>query len=64
MKRALSFIAAFLVFSGFGMIHAGTDLIEKMGSVLIGLGALYFLILLYKSIKKDEEKESSDQTTL
>jgi hypothetical protein len=64
MKRKMSFIAAFLVFAGFGMIHGGADVIEKIGSVFIGIGAFYFLILLFKSIKRDKEKESSDQTTV
>ncbi|MDA3879687.1 MAG: hypothetical protein PF436_04800 [Prolixibacteraceae bacterium] len=58
MKKKLSIVAAILVFFGFGMIHGGTAVIEKTGSALIGVGALYFLVILFLSIRKDNAKES------
>jgi hypothetical protein len=42
----LKIMAAFLIFAGFGMIHAATQLVERLGSIFIGIGALYFIILL------------------
>lgn len=57
MKKTISIIAAILVFLGFGMIHGGIDAVEKTGSAFIGVGALYFLIILFSSIKKDKVKE-------
>lgn len=48
-------LAALLLFLGFGMIHASSSFVEKMGSVFIGLGAFYFLILLGILTQKKEK---------
>lgn len=41
-----------ILFLGFGLIHANTVFLEKTGSVMIGLGAFYFIIRILLSLKK------------
>lgn len=58
LKRYLNSItvkvlAAILLFLGFGMIHGSNQIVEKAGSVLIGIGSFYFILILIKSLKKE-----------
>jgi len=53
----LTIIAAVSIFSGFGMIHGDTTIVERSGSVLIGIGALYLLYVLFTSDKKKANTE-------
>jgi len=57
MKRFFSIIAFLLLFSGFGMIHGSTKLMEKLGSAFIGAGALYFIVLIVLSARKQKSQE-------
>ncbi|MBN2805106.1 MAG: hypothetical protein JXR22_00465 [Prolixibacteraceae bacterium] len=54
----IKIVAAFLIFAGFGMIHASTQVIERLGSIFIGIGALYFILLLvfYKPLEQKENQ--------
>jgi hypothetical protein len=45
-KKVVSIIAASLIFFGFGMIHGKTRIVEASGSIMIGLGSFYFIIIL------------------
>lgn len=45
-------LAALLLFAGFGMIHASSQIIERLGSIFIGLGAFYYIILLLMNRNK------------
>lgn len=56
LKTILTVIAAACIFFGFGMIHASSSVIEKTGSVLIGIGSLYLIILLIRSIYGSNSK--------
>jgi len=57
MRKILTIIAAVSIFSGFGMIHGDTTIVERSGSVLIGIGALYLLYVLFTSDKKKANTE-------
>lgn len=50
LKSSLTIAAAILIFLGFGMIHATTQWVEKTGSLMIGIGSLYLIVLLIRSI--------------
>lgn len=57
MKKYISFwniVAVVLIFFGFGMIH-GSPVVEKLGSIMIGLGSLYLIMIIAKSYNKKEE---------
>jgi len=54
-------VAGFAIFAGFGMIHAGKPIIEHSGSGLIGIGSLYFLIILFRSVLKEESDEVANE---
>ena len=56
MKRILSIIAFLFLFMGFGMIHAASNIVEKLGSIFIGIGALYFIVLLIMSYRKQNKR--------
>ncbi len=57
-KNLYGILAALAIFIGFGMIHSGDVLRENIASVLMGIGSLYFMIIIYLSIRKDKsEKE-------
>lgn len=61
IKKWVSFwniFAMVLVFLGFGMIH-GSSKVEKIGSFMIGLGSLYLIMVIAKSIGNKPEKEDS-----
>ncbi|MFA9392362.1 MAG: hypothetical protein ACERKD_21305 [Prolixibacteraceae bacterium] len=49
-KKSLNVVAAFLIFLGFGMIHGGSQWVEKTGSLLIGVGSLYLIVIVIQSI--------------
>jgi len=53
MKLVLSIIAIIFIILGFGMIHNPNNNIVIAGGISIGLGSLFFIILLLKSSKKD-----------
>jgi ABC-type glucose/galactose transport system permease subunit len=42
-----------LVFFGFGMLH--TPRVEKIGSLMIGMGSLYLILLIARSFSKNPE---------
>ncbi len=59
MKRTkiiLVVISILLMVTGFGLIHAGTPLIEYTGSALIGIPAIYLLYLLFLAYKNAPER--------
>ena len=56
-KTHLSILAILLIFFGFGMIHGSTTLIERSGSLMIGIGAIYLIFRLLKSILNDKKEE-------
>lgn len=60
MKKIMSIIAAVLVFFGFGMIHSPSPIVERLGSMLIGIGSLWLIIVLIKSIKKSQKSQSTE----
>ena len=50
--------AMFIVFLGFGMIH-GSPKVERMGSLMIGFGSFYLIMVVARSI--GEKKSAKDQ---
>lgn len=56
MKRILPITAFLFLFFGFGMIHAPSNIVEKLGSIFIGIGALYFIVLLIMSYRKQKKQ--------
>lgn len=54
-RHIITLVAGFMVFCGFGMIHANA-FISRIGSILLGLGSLVLIIQLYRSISKKEEE--------
>lgn len=50
----LKILAAFLIFIGFGMIHGNSQLVERLGSIFIGVGSFYFILLLYRLQRKKQ----------
>ncbi|MGF7139140.1 hypothetical protein [Roseimarinus sediminis] len=52
LRRINSIIAGLLIFAGFGMIHSPVQSTEKLGSIFIGIGSLYFIVLIVKSYLK------------
>ncbi len=50
--RVLDVVAIVLVILGFSILHNKNRVLEIAGSVSIGLGCLYFIILLLRSYKK------------
>ena len=56
-ETTIGFIAVLFIFFGFGMIMGGNAMdlmgIAHTGSVLLGIGALYLIYILYKSMKND-----------
>ena len=57
IKTIFTVIAAACIVVGFGMIHATNSSIEKAGSILIGIGTIYLIILLIRSIYQGKNKE-------
>lgn len=54
-KHIITLIAGFMVFCGFGMIHADA-LVARIGSILLGVGSLILIIQLYRSMSEKGEK--------
>lgn len=54
IKKITTALAFLLLFFGFGMIHGGSKLMEKLGSAFIGIGALYFIVVIIMGLKKSE----------
>ena len=52
IKVILVVISIILMVAGFGMIHNGKPVIEYAGSAMIGLPAIYLLVLLFKVYNK------------
>jgi hypothetical protein len=51
-KKIAAVVGVLLIIMGFGMIHNGDPVIETIGSVGIGVGCLYFIVLLLLSMRK------------
>lgn len=60
IKRITTALAFLLLFFGFGMIHGGTKLMEKLGSAFIGIGAFYFIVLIITSLIKSKNKPTNE----
>ena len=58
MRKSLTIIAVVLTFLGFGMIHGSNSIVEQTGSVFIGIGSLWLIIVLIQSIKKSKRTET------
>jgi hypothetical protein len=52
IKVVLIVISIILMIAGFGMIHNGNPVIEYTGSAMIGLPAVYLLVLLFRTYSK------------
>lgn len=52
LKKILIITAILFIIIGFGIIHVHNQIVEYLGSTLIGIGTIYFLFLLFKSTKK------------
>ncbi|PWE00507.1 hypothetical protein DDZ16_06150 [Marinilabilia rubra] len=55
MKTKLAIVAVFFIIAGFGMIHGGSQAMERVAIGLMGSGIVYLLYLLLTSGKKKEE---------
>lgn len=61
VKKVASAIAALLIIYGFSLLHRGEFANERMGSVLIGVGSLYFLVLLYMNRKSSSRSDDDSE---
>ncbi|MGQ1889382.1 hypothetical protein ACT29H_02970 [Thermophagus sp. OGC60D27] len=57
MKTKLGIIAVLFVVAGFGMIHGGSIVMERIAIGLMGTGIIYLLYLLLTTSKDEKEKE-------
>ncbi|RKD89847.1 hypothetical protein [Mangrovibacterium diazotrophicum] len=57
LLRVWDVVAVLLVILGFGILHNKSRVLEIAGSVCIGIGTLYFLVLLIRSNKKAGDSE-------
>lgn len=55
--KIIHIIAVILIVTGFGIIHSKSRILEISGSVCIGIGSLYFIVLLLRSTKKTKKLE-------
>ncbi|HPR59915.1 MAG TPA: hypothetical protein PLF35_03155 [Prolixibacteraceae bacterium] len=60
IKRITTALAFLLLFFGFGMIHGGTKLMEKLGSAFINIDAFYFIVLIVLSLSKPKIKPKNE----
>lgn len=60
-KAVFAIVAGLAIFFGFGMIHAGKPIIETTGSGLIGVGSLYFLVVLFRSLVSGNAAEKHEE---
>ena len=58
LLRVLDVVALVLIIVGFGILHNKSRALEIAGSICIGLGSLYFIVLLLRSYK---QTDGSDQ---
>jgi hypothetical protein len=58
-KKALSVVAALLIIYGFSILHRDSYSMERLGGILIGVGTLYFIVLLLRS--KNPSETDSDR---
>lgn len=61
VKKIVSVVAALLIIYGFSLLHRETYGMERTGGILIGVGSLYFIVLLYLSSRKGEQKQSDEE---
>lgn len=52
MKKALNITAILLIIIGFGIVHNPSRIVEITGSLCVGAGALYYIVLIYLSSKE------------
>jgi hypothetical protein len=52
MKTKLGIVAVLLVVIGFGMVHGGSQTMERIAIGLMGIGIVYLLYLLLSKGKK------------
>jgi len=57
MKTKLGIIAVLFVVTGFGMIHGGSILMERIAIGLMGIGIIYLLYLLLTTSGDKKENE-------
>lgn len=48
-KKVLAAVAALLIVYGFSILHRDSYSMERLGGILIGVGTLYFIVLLLRS---------------
>ncbi len=53
IQNTITIIAILFIITGFGIIHSPKQVVEYIGSGLLGVGTLYFLYLLIITRKKD-----------
>lgn len=61
LKKGAIILAFTFLFAGFGMIHGSSLRTERIGSILIGLGSLYFIILLVLDQMKKKKKVNNEK---
>ncbi len=54
VQNIITIIAILFIITGFGIIHSPKQIVEYIGSGLLGIGTLYFLYLLF--ITRDRNK--------
>lgn len=54
-KKIISVVAALLIIYGFSLLHRETYGMERTGGILIGIGSLYFIVLLFTSSRNRPE---------
>jgi len=57
MLRVLDVVAIVLIILGFGILHNKSRMLEIAGSIFIGLGSLYFIVLLLRSYKQSDNSD-------
>ncbi len=60
MKTRLGIVAVLFVVMGFGMIHGGSLIMERIAIGLMGTGIVYLLYLLLSQKKKEDSSESAE----
>ena len=56
----LDVVALVLIILGFGILHNNSRTLEIAGSICIGLGSLYFSVLLLRSYKKTDNSDQEE----
>ncbi len=60
MLRVWDVIAVVLIILGFGILHNKSRVLEIAGSVCIGLGSLYFIVLLIRANRKADRSDLNE----